>query len=229
MPPGHAPGGVRWVDYPLPPMNDPGRPAPAAPTLEPTALAAFLVALLLGWCPLTGLAAIALGITALLRIRERGGARTGRGLALGGIGIAAALLTGWGVLLDRLGTEVWDSMDTQAMAAIDAGLDRPGAGPVAWDAEGAPADDEAKAFASRLREALGPVREVAITNRAVEGLTARTVTVAFTATGERGVGFGSAAFTTDPRTVPPVLLLRRIEMDIAGKRIRLPADGGETQ
>lgn len=104
-------------------MNDPGRTP--APTLEPTALAAFLVALILGWCPLTGLAAIALGITALLRIHERRGARTGRGLALGGIGIAAALLVGSGVLLDRLSGEVWDSMDAQATTAIDAGLGGP--------------------------------------------------------------------------------------------------------
>lgn len=224
-PPGHAPGGVRSVDYPFRPMTDPGRTA--APTLEPTALAAFLVALLLGWCPLTGLAAIALGITALVRIRERRGTRTGRGLALGGIGIAAALLIGWGVLLDRLGTEVWDSMDTQAMTAIDAGLARPGAGPITWDAAGAPADADAQAFAQRTRDALGTLRDVTITNRVVEGLTARTVTVAFTATGERGVGFGSATFTTDARTVPPVLLLRRLELDVSGSRIRLPAEEGE--
>lgn len=206
-------------------MSDPGRTA--APTLEPTALAAFLVALLLGWCPLTGLAAIALGITALLRIRERGGARTGSGLALGGIAIAAALLVGWGVLLDRLGTEVWDSMDTQATTAIDAGLGRAGAGSPRWEATGAPAEAVAQAFAARTLEALGEVRAVNITNRTVEGLTARTVTVAFTATGERGVGFGSATFTTDARTVPPVLLLRRLELDVGGTRMRLPDEGGD--
>lgn len=203
-------------------MNDPGRTP--APTLEPTALAAFLVALILGWCPLTGLAAIALGITALLRIHERRGARTGRGLALGGIGIAAALLVGSGVLLDRLSGEVWDSMDAQATTAIDAGLGRAGAGSPRWDATDAPAEPAAQAFAARALEALGPVRAVSITNRTVEGLTARTVTVAFTATGARGVGFGSATFTTDARTVPPVLLLRRLELDAGGTRMRLPDD-----
>lgn len=65
---------------------------------------------------------------------------------------------------------------------------------------------------------------MSITNRTVEGLTARTVTVAFTATGARGVGFGSATFTTDARTVPPVLLLRRLELDAGGTRMRLPDD-----
>ena len=205
-------------------MSEPGRSE--STTLEPTALAAFLVALLLGWCPLTGLAAIALGITAILRIRDRGGARTGRGLALAGIGIAAAILLGWGVLLDRLSSEVWDSMDAQAVAAIDAGLGRPGAASIPWEPEGAPAEGDATAFAERITAAIGAVREVAITNRAVEGLTARTVTVAFTATGERGVGFGSATFTTDPQGVRPVLLLRRLEIDLAGTRVMLPAEEG---
>lgn len=205
-------------------MASPQRPA--ASTLEPTALAAFLVALVLGWCPLTALAAIALGITALVRIREGGGARTGKGLAVGAIALAAAILVGWGALLERLGADALDAMDAQATEAIDAGLGRPGAAEMRWERSLEPAADAAAAFTAQARDALGEVRDVAITNRAMQGLADRTVTVAFTATGAKAVGFGSATFATDSASLQPRLVLRSIELEVGDRRLRLPAAEG---
>jgi hypothetical protein len=49
------------------------------------------------------------------------------------------------------------------------------------------------------------------------------VTIRFNAAGERGTVFGTASFTTQPGTLPPVLLLRSIEVEVAGRRLRLPA------
>ncbi len=207
-------------------MASPDRPAAA--TLEPTALAAFLVALVLGWCPLTALAAIALGITALVRIREGGGARTGKGLAVGAIALSAAILIGWGALLERLGTDALDAMDTQATEAIDAGLGRPGAPAMRWERSLEPAADAVAAFTADAKDALGEVRDVAITNRSMKGLADRTVTVAFTATGAKAVGFGSATFATDSASLQPRLVLRSIELEVGGRRLRLPdAEGAK--
>ena len=70
------------------------------------ALAAFLVALVLGWCPLTALGAIVLAAIALRRIRRPGAARTGNGLAIAAMVIATGILFTEGWLLGELQTEV---------------------------------------------------------------------------------------------------------------------------
>ncbi|NBP52335.1 MAG: hypothetical protein EBU70_14360, partial [Actinobacteria bacterium] len=69
-------------------------PAPNgnSPRMEPLALASFLTALVLGWCPLAGLAAIVTGAVAIRRIIAQPRARTGTGLAAAGIGVATAIL-----------------------------------------------------------------------------------------------------------------------------------------
>ena len=67
---------------------------------------------------------------------------------------------------------------------------------------------------------------MAITNRSMQGLAERTVTVAFTATGAKAVGFGSATFATDSASLQPRLVLRSIELEVGGRRLRLPEAEG---
>ncbi|MFM9146417.1 MAG: hypothetical protein ACKORL_13945, partial [Phycisphaerales bacterium] len=62
--------------------------------MEPWALASFLGAIVLGWCPLTGLAAVVAGGVALQRIARSEGRRRGTGLAIAGLAIATAILLG---------------------------------------------------------------------------------------------------------------------------------------
>lgn len=206
--------------------------------LEPLALASLLTALVLGWCPLTALVAIVLGGMALHRMKRetadgRAEERAGAGLAFAGMGIATAILLGELWFLGDLQATVIDSMESQATAAIEAGLrvQAPGAAQastsadeLAWDdAFQAPDEAARAAFAGAVAAQTGTLRQVSITNRTVEGLAEPTVTTAFNANGERGTVFGSATFATVPGTLPPVLRLRLLTVDLDGTRRTLPA------
>ena len=225
-------------------MQDPAqvnarRPRPGSrKRLEPLALASLLTALVLGWCPLTALVAIVLGGVALHRMKRetpdgRTEERRGAGLAFAGMGIATAILLGELWLLGDLQTTVIDSMESQATAAIEAGLrvQAPGAAPAStpadelvWDdAFHAPDEAARAAFAGAVAAQTGMLRQVSITNRTVEGLAEPTITTAFNANGERGTVFGSATFATVPGTLPPVLRLRLLTVDLDGTRRTLPA------
>ena len=225
-------------------MQDPAqvnarRPRPGSrKRLEPLALASLLTALVLGWCPLTALVAIVLGGVALHRMKRetpdgRTEERRGAGLAFAGMGIATAILLGELWLLGDLQTTVMDSMESQATAAIEAGLrvQAPGAAPAStpadelvWDdAFHAPDEAARAAFAGAVAAQTGMLRQVSITNRTVEGLAEPTITTAFNANGERGTAFGTATFATVPGTLPPVLRLRLLTVELDGTRQTLPA------
>jgi hypothetical protein len=190
------------------------------------ALAAFLVALVLGWCPLTGLVAIVLAAIALRRIRRPGVARTGNGLAIAAIVIATGILFAEGWLLGELQTEVQESMEEQAVVSIEASLTVLPAVAAEWDERSIPPSENERAqFARQIAAQAGAVRQVTVTRRSVEGLTDPTISTAFNASCERGTVFGNATFATVPATLPPKLVLRSIEVEFAGVRTQLPAPG----
>ncbi|RLS28187.1 MAG: DUF4190 domain-containing protein [Planctomycetota bacterium] len=211
-------------------MADPAPNSPDRPRLEPMALAAFLVALVLGWCPLTGLVAIVLAAIALRRIRRPGVARTGNGLAIAAMVIATGILFTEGWLLGELQTEVQESMEEQAVVSIEASMTVLPAVAAEWDERSTPPSENERAqFARQIAAKAGAVRQVTVTRRSVEGLTDPTVSTAFNASCERGTVFGNATFATVPATLPPKLVLRSIEVEFAGVREQLPAaDAGPT-
>jgi hypothetical protein len=211
------------------------RPRPGTrKRLEPLALASLLTALVLGWCPLTSMVAIVLGGMALHRMKRetpdgRTEERRGAGLAFAGMGIATAILLGELWFLGDLQTTVMDSMESQATAAIEAGLrvqapaPAPDAAELLWDdALHAPDEAARAAFAGAVAAQTGTLRQVSITNRTVEGLAEPTITTAFNANGERGTVFGTATFATVPGTLPPVLRLRLLTVELDGTRQTLP-------
>ena len=188
------------------------------------ALAAFLVALVLGWCPLTALGAIVLAAIALRRIRRPGVARTGNGLAIAAMVIATGILFTEGWLLGELQTEVQESMEAQAVVSIEASLTVLPAVAAEWDEQSSPPSENERAeFARQIAAQAGAVRQVTVTRRSVEGLTDPTISTAFNASCERGTVFGNATFATVPATLPPKLVLRSIEVEFAGVRAQLPA------
>ena len=194
------------------------------------ALAAFLVALVLGWCPLTALGASVLAAIALRRIRRPGVARTGNGLAIAAMVIATGILFTEGWLLGELQTEVQESMEAQAVDSIEASLTVLSAVAAEWDERSTPpAEKERAEFAREIAAQAGAVRQVTVTRRSVEGLTEPIISTAFNASCERGTVFGNATFATVPATLPPKLVLRSIEVEFAGVRVQLPAvDAGPT-
>jgi hypothetical protein len=197
--------------------------ATAAPRLEPLALASLLTALVLGWCPLTAFAAIGLGVAAIRRIAREPGARTGRGLAVAGVAVATGILVLEAWALGRLQEEIQQSMDAQSVAAVEATLTPLPMPAAEWDARSPlPSEGERAAFARTAAERLGAVKGVSITNRTAAGLTEPVIGVTFTVTGERGNAFGHATFATQPGTIPPRMLLRSIELEVAGDRRSLP-------
>jgi hypothetical protein len=209
-------------------MAAPTPNTPDRPRLEPTALAAFLVALVLGWCPLTGLAAIVLAAIALRRIRRPGVKRTGNGLAIAAMVIATGILLTEAWLLGELQTEVQESMDAQAVVSVEASLTVLPAVAAEWDERSTPPSLAERAeFARAIAVKAGAIRQVTVTKRTVEGLTDPTVYTAFNASCERGTVFGNATFATVPATLPPKLVLRSIEVEFAGARMRIPAFGAE--
>ena len=202
-------------------------PSVPAPRLEPLALASLLTALVLGWCPLGGITAVVIGVLALRRIARHPGERTGRGLAAAGVALATVILAGEAWLLGNLQEEVQESMDAQTVASVEAAMTPLPAEAAEWDARSAPpSEDEQRAFARTSFERLGAVRGVSITNRAASGLADPVVSVTFNAECERGTAFGHATFATQPGTLPPRMLLRSIEVEAAGERLRIPAAGG---
>ena len=197
--------------------------APAAPRLEPLALASLLTALVLGWCPLTAFAAIGLGVAAIRRIAREPGRRTGRGLAVAGIAVATGILILEAWALGRLQEEIQTAMDTQSVAAVEAALTPLPTEAATWDEQAqSPTIGEQAAFARAAADRLGHVRDVSITHRTAEGVAQPVIGVTFNVTGERGNGFGHATFATQPGTLPPRMLLRSIELEVAGERWRLP-------
>ena len=190
------------------------------------ALAAFLVALVLGWCPLTALGAIVLAAIALRRIRRPGVARTGNGLAIAAMVIATGILFTEGWLLGELQTEVQESMEAQAVVSIEASMTTLPAVAAEWDEQSSPPSENERAeFARQIAAQAGAVRQVTVTRRSVEGLTDPTISTAFNASCERGTVFGNATFSTVPATLPPKLVLRSIEVEFAGVRVQLPTAG----
>lgn len=198
-------------------------PNGSAPRLEPLALASILTALVLGWCPLTGLAAIVTGAVAIRRIAAEPKARTGTGLAAAGIGVATAILVAEAWFLGSLQQEVQESMDAQSMAAVQSALTPFPAEAAEWDPRApTPEEEECAGFAKAVAGKLGAVRGVSITNRTASGLTDPVVSITFNADCERGTAFGHATFATEPGTLPPRMLLRALEIEAAGERLRLP-------
>jgi hypothetical protein len=118
-------------------------------------------------------------------------------------------------------------MDAQTVASVEAAMTPLPAEAAEWDARSAPpAEDEQRAFARTSFERLGAVRGVSITHRTASGLTDPVVSVTFNADCERGTAFGHATFSTQPGTLPPRMLLRSIEVEVAGERLRIPAAEG---
>ena len=156
------------------------------------ALAAMLVAAVGGWCPLTALAAVILGAVALRRIGRAPGALRGRGLAIGGMVLATAIVVAEGWLLGAFQARTLAAMDDQAVAAIQSAV------------TGGRAPEP-------LARRAGPIRGVTITRREVKGLTEPTISVAFNAEGERATAFGVAEFGTVPGTLPPTLVMRSLK------------------
>ena len=188
------------------------------------ALAAFLVALVLGWCPLTALGAIVLAAIALRRIRRPGVARTGNGLAIAAMVIATGILFAEGWLLGELKAEAQESMAEQSVVSIEASLTVLPAVAAEWDEQSSPPSENERAeFARQIAAQAGAVRQVTVTRRSVEGLTDPTISTAFNASCELGTVFGTATFATVPATLPPKLVLRSIEVEFAGVRAQLPA------
>lgn len=205
-------------------MPTAGRPRnPDRPRLEPFALAALLTALVLGWCPLTAIAAVVLGGIALHRIVRSGGARTGRGLAFAGMGIALGILFLELSVAGKLLEEVQESMDAQAVAAIESSITPLPESAPAWDPSvGAPSAESIAGFARTVTARVGAVTAVAITRRTAEGVSVPVISTAFNASCERGTVFGNATFGVVPATLPPTLVLRSIEVEVGGERLALP-------
>ena len=207
-------------------MADPAPNAPDRPRLEPMALAAFLVALVLGWCPLTALGAIVLAAIALRRIRRPGVARTGNGLAIAAMVIATGILFAEGWLLGELKAEAQESMAEQSVVSIEASLTVLPAVAAEWDEQSSPPSENERAqFARQIAAQAGALRHVTVTRRSEEELTEPTISTAFNASCERGTVFGNATFAKVPATWPPKLVLRSIEVEFAGVRVQLPAAG----
>ena len=196
-------------------------PGSRAQTMEPLALASFLGAIVLGWCPLTGIAAVVAGGIALQRVARSEGRRRGAGLAIAGMVIATVILLAEGWMLGRLQDEVAASMEEQAGTSIRAVLGNDGF--PAWDPDAPCAEDERRAFRAALGEAVGPLKSVSITKREATGISAPVVTTAFNAVGERATAFGVARFSVQPASFPPVLTIRSIEVEVGGRRLALPA------
>ena len=215
-PPGTSPGGRFTCVTLRGPMTRPDS-ADRTPSMEPWALAAFLGATVLGWCPLAGLGAVVAGGVAIQRIARSDGRRRGTGLAIAGMAIATAILLAEGWLLGRLQDQVADSMDEQANASIG-GLLGDGAPPT-WDVAVACADADVHAFRTSLTEAIGALKSVSITRREATGVSAPVVTTAFNAVGERATAFGVARFSVQPATFPPVLATNIYRKTDAGWRM----------
>lgn len=192
--------------------------------MEPWALASFLGAIVLGWCPLTGIAAVVAGGVALQRIARSGGRRRGAGMAVAGMCIATGILVAEAWLLGRLQDEVATSMDEQAIAAVRGVLgdaDLP-----AWDGEPACTPADAQAFRAAFAEAVGALKSVSITRRDASGISAPVVTTAFNAVGAKATAFGVARFSVQPATFPPVLSMRSLEIEVGERRLSLPPPDG---
>lgn len=208
------------------PTPAPARTGPARPALEPWALGSLLGAVVLGCCPLTALGAIVAGIIGLSRIRASGGTRRGVGLAWAGIGVASVLLVVEGWALDRFQRTFIENMDQQSMAAVESVLRGAPQAQQRWEGPlaGQPSPEEIAAFATRASVRLGEFKGLTIALRGAQGaLVDPTVSVAFTATYERGSAFGQAVFRSVPGKLPPELLLRSVELQVGEDRFSLPA------
>jgi hypothetical protein len=182
------------------------------------AVASLVVALVGGWCPLTGLVAIVLGGVALRRIAGARDRLRGTGHAVAGILLSTVIMLAEGWALGELQDSVIVSIDDQASAMVDGALHE---GDVRW-ALPAPEPDTLAQFRQRIGEAIGPVRTVSITRRDASGLASPVISVAFTAIGERGNAFGVATFSTVPGQLPPPLSMRTITVQHADQTWSIP-------
>ncbi|MFO0783457.1 MAG: DUF4190 domain-containing protein [Phycisphaerales bacterium] len=197
--------------------------------LDPVAVAALIAAILLGWCPLTSIPAMVLGVVSLRRIAAQPQRLRGMGYAWSAIGIAAVLMvtTMWGASLAR--EYLLEELGASTSAAVTAVLTK-GPDDNVWVQVGAggPSPEEAAAFQEQVEALIGPVREVRVNNLRPEGIMAATWEAAFTVDGEKAVAFGTAQFAqaTDFQPgrpmFPPPLFMRSILLDVGGKRISLP-------
>lgn len=166
-------------------MADPADPR----RLDPMALAALLVAIVAGWCPLTAAAAFVLGAIAYRRIGRAPGTLRGRGLAAAGMAVSTAILAGELWLLGTVAERMQADLRDQAVAAIGTALaDAPAA----------------------LRERAGRIESVTITRTEAQGVADPVFRYAFNAEGERATAFGVAEFGTLPGALPPRLVLRSV-------------------
>lgn len=202
----------------------PPLPARAAP-LDPWALAALLVALLLGWCPLGGLAGLALGVIALRSIRRAERPRRGMAMAWGAIFVSATLLLSFGLWAERFVGGLQDDMELQAIQSIEATLRGQPESADGWSPDtpgGAPDPIAIAEFARPLGARLGEFRRATITNRMADGVVDPRLTIAFNADFAKGTAFGKAVFRPLPGTVPPALRLESFEIESGGARQSLP-------
>jgi len=197
---------VLLATVPLPVTDS--APSAAPRRLEPLAVASLVVALVGGWCPLTGLVAIVLGGVALRRIAGARDRLRGTGHAVAGILLSTAIMLAEGWALGELQETVIASIDDQASTMVDHALRD---GEVRWAAP-APEPGAVAQFRQRVQDTIGPVRTVSITRRDASGLASPVISVAFTVTGERGNGFGVATFGTVPGQLPPPLSMRTITL-----------------
>lgn len=214
---------------PIPSDAPPAPPTPPAPSLEPWALGALIGAIVLGWCPLTAIAAIVAGAIALRRIRRSAGMRTGAAAAWTAMVLATLILLVEGWALDRLQVETQANMETQVSAHVEGTLRGTPTVLASWvgPAEARPTEAELTAFAAALTDRMGPLQRIEITRRSAEGLLNPTISTGFLATYERGPGFGNAVFAPVPGSLPPQLQLKSIEVEVNGVRQRLPATPSE--
>ncbi len=197
----------------------------AAP-LDPWALAALLVALLLGWCPLGGVAGLILGIVALRSIRRADRPRRGAGMAWGAIFVSATLLLSFGLWAERFIGGLQDDMELQAIQSIEATLRGQPESADGWapgTPGGAPDPIAIAEFARPLAARLGDLRRATITNRMADGMVDPRITIAFNADFAKGTAFGKAVFRPVPGTIPPTLRLEAFEVESGGTRLSLPA------
>lgn len=192
-------------------------------------MVALVSAILLGWCPLTSIPAMVLGVVSLRRIAAQPQRLRGLGYAWGAIGIAVFLMVTTMWLASWAREYLLDELSTSTGAAVSAVL-TPGPDDSLWVkvAAGGPSPEEAAAFQQSVEAMIGPVREVRVNSLRAEGVMALTWEAAFTVEGEKAVAFGTAQFAQPTeyqpgRSVfPPTLYMRSILLDVGGKRISLP-------
>lgn len=199
---------------------------PAKPPLDSCCVAALIVAIVVGWCPLIGsLAAILVAGIGLRRVARATPPRRGAGLAWAAIALAVAIPIIEGYALENMQTRMVQQMDLRASDTVTRTLrgDEIPKGRWLAKAAGGATPEQIQAFAKDLRARLGELREVRVTNRTVSGVMDPEISAVFIAEFERGNAFGNAIFARGPLDGwSPSLVARSIELDISGERVQIP-------